>query len=58
MFYIIDKRNNSTPIKPGFKTAAKANSYARKHLPRGEVRLWGEETDSWKTIRYYVTWRY
>ena len=56
MFYIIDKHNGST-LEFKFKSASKANKYAKKHLPRDKVRLWGEEPQSWSSIRYYVTRR-
>ena len=56
MFYIIDKCDGA-PLKFSFKTASKANGYAKKHLPRDKVRLWGEEPQSWSSIRYYVTRR-
>jgi hypothetical protein len=41
MFCIIDKEKNFTPVKSGFKSAAQANNWAKKHLSKDDVRLWG-----------------
>ena len=53
MFCVIDREKNMTPIKSGFHTAAQANSWAKKNLPKDEVRLWG--TKDWnKSFRYFI----
>ena len=54
MFCVIDKENGFTPVKSGFKTASQANNWAKKNLPRGEVKLWGEKWTVWKSFRYFV----
>lgn len=54
MFCVIDRENNLTPIKSGFKTASQANDWAKKHLPKDEVHLWGEKLDWSKSFRYFV----
>lgn len=53
MFCVIDKEKNRTPVKSGFKTASQANNWAKKNLPRDEVRLWGEKLGS-KDFRYFI----
>lgn len=59
MFCIIDRENNMNPIKSGFHTAAQANNWAKKNLPKGEVRLWKDNrtVDPWKIHRYHVVMR-
>lgn len=54
MFCIIDREKSFTPVKSGFKTASKANNWAKKNLPRDEVQLWGEKWTGWKYRRYFV----
>ena len=54
MFCVIDRVKNMTPIKSGFITAAKANAWAKKNLPKDEVRLWGAKWNSGKIPRYLV----
>ena len=54
MFCIIDREKNHTPIKSGFKTASQANNWAKKHLPRDEIHLWGEKLDWSKPFRYFI----
>lgn len=53
MFCIIDREKNMTPIKSGFHTAAQANSWAKKNLPKDEVHLWGAK-DWNKPFRCFV----
>lgn len=40
------------PIKSGFKTAAQANNWCKKNLPKDEVHFWGSK-DFWNK-RYCV----
>lgn len=54
MFQIIDRECNFSVIKSGFHTAAQANNWAKKHLPREEVQLWGAKWTGWKYYRYFV----
>jgi hypothetical protein len=54
MFCVIDKENNFTPVKSGFKTASQANNWAKKNLPKDEVHLWGEKHNLSKGLRYFV----
>lgn len=54
MFCVIDKENNFTPVKSGFKTSSQANNWVKKNLPKDEVALWGEKHDWSKTFRYFV----
>lgn len=54
MFCVIDRDKNLTPVKSGFKTASQANNWAKKNLPRNEVRLWGEKFDGSKNFRYFI----
>lgn len=44
MFCVIDKENNFTPVKSGFKTSSQANNWAKKNLPKDEVALWEKNT--------------
>lgn len=53
MFCIIDKDNNFAVVKSGFKTASKANDWAKKNLPRDQVRLWGKYTERWDWSKHY-----
>jgi hypothetical protein len=57
MFQIIDRENNFTPVKSGFKTASQANNWAKKNLPKDEVQLWGSEWKLPKCYRYFVRMR-
>lgn len=59
MFCIIDREKNMTPIKSGFHTAAQANNWAKKNLPKGEVQLWKDERTKFplKIRRYVVIMR-
>ena len=54
MFCVIDKENNFTPVKSGFKTASQANNWAKKNLPKDKVHLWGEKPNLRKGFRYFV----
>ena len=54
MFCVIDTEKNFTPVKSGFKTSSQANNWAKKNLPRDEVRLWGEKLDWSKNFRYFI----
>ena len=54
MFCVIDREKSFTPVKSGFKTASQANNWAKKNLPRDEVRLWGEKCDWSKRFRYFI----
>lgn len=54
MFCIVDRDNNFTPVKSGFKTASQANNWAKKNLPKDEVQLWGAKWKGWKYWRYFV----
>ena len=54
MFCIVDKEKDFTPIKSGFKTFAQANNWAKKNLPKEEVRLWGDYKQPWVMHRYFV----
>lgn len=55
MFSILDKEKGFTPVKSGFKTAAQANNWAKKNLPKDEVHLWGQKVDWSKHYRYHIT---
>lgn len=57
MFCIIDRERHLTPIKSGFKTSSQANNWAKKNLPKDEVRLWGTRLKEFKYYRYYVRMR-
>ena len=58
MFCVIDREKNMTPIKSGFHTAAQANSWAKKNLPKDEVQLWKDEPlHPLKYKRYFVRMR-
>jgi hypothetical protein len=58
MFCIIDFEKNCIPIKSGFKTASKANNWAKKNLPKDEVHLFGEKVNrNNKYTRYGVVMR-
>lgn len=54
MFCVVDKERNFTPVKSGFNTAAQANNWAIKNLPKGETQLWGVGWDYTKQFRYFV----
>lgn len=56
MFCVVDKANNFTPVKSGFKTSSQANDWAKKNLPKDEVELWGVKFDFYKCLnkRYFV----
>lgn len=54
MFCVIDKEKSFTPIKSGFKTASQANNWAKKHLSKEEVCLWGEKLNWSKDFRYFI----
>ena len=55
-YCVIDKEKGFTPVKSGFKTAAKANEWCKKNLPRDDVHLWGEKIEwgTFKPFRYFV----
>lgn len=54
MFCIIDREKSFTPVKSGFHTASQANSWAKKNLPKDEVKFWGEKWDWSKQFRYFI----
>lgn len=54
MFCVIDREKNFTPVKSGFKTAAQANDWAKKNLPKGEVHFWGKSPDYSRYQRYFI----
>lgn len=54
MFCVIDREKNYIPVKSGFKTATQANNWAKKHLPKGEVHLWGVASTWSKNYRYFI----
>ena len=54
MFYIADREKGFAPVKSGFKTAAQANNWAKKHLPKEEVNIWGVSWTGKKPYRYCV----
>ena len=53
MFCVIDREQHLTPVKSGFKTASQANNWAKKNLPKDDVRLWGTKWTG-KYHRYFV----
>lgn len=58
MFYIVDKDKGFARVKSGFKTASQANNWAKRNLPKDEIRLCGEHTEKWdwsKHYRYFIT---
>ena len=57
MFCVVDRDNNFTPVKSGFKTASQANNWAKKNLPKDEVHLWGAKHDFSKYHRYSIRMR-
>lgn len=54
MFCVVDREKGFAPVKSGFKTASQANNWAKKNLPREDVRLWSEKWDFKKIHRYHV----
>ena len=52
MFCVIDRESNMMPIKSGFHTAAQANDWAKRNLPRGQVQLWKDDVFK-RPVRYY-----
>ena len=54
MFYVVDREKNFTPVKSGFHTAAQANEWAKKNLPKGEVQFWGKGPDFTRYQRYFI----
>jgi hypothetical protein len=56
MFCVVDREKNFTPVKSGFKTSSQANSWAKKNLPKDEVRLWGNFKGS-ANKRYFIIMR-
>lgn len=56
MYCIVDREKNFTPVKSGFKTFAQANNWAKKHLPKDEVHLWGDSRGYFNR-RYFVRMR-
>lgn len=59
MFCIIDTKQSMAVVKSGFKTSAQANNWAKKNLPKEEVKLWKPCTknDSWFNFRYFIRMR-
>lgn len=57
MFCVVDREKNFTPVKSGFKTASQANDWAKKHLPKDEVHLWGANWSLTKQCRYFIKMR-
>ncbi len=46
MFAVIDHKDSRgmlAPLKSGFKTAAQANNWCKKNLPKDEVHFWGSK---------------
>ena len=54
MFAVIDHEKDCRPVKSGFKTAAQANDWAKKHLPKDDVHLYGKRLTVYKLHRYGV----
>ena len=57
MFCVVDRDKNFTPVKSGFKTASQANNWAKKHLPKDEVHLWGAKLCLSRYCRYFIRMR-
>lgn len=59
MFCIVDTKQSMAIVKSGFKTGAQANDWAKKNLPKEEVKLWkpGVKNDRWFGFRYFVKMR-
>ena len=57
MFCIVDREKNFAIVKSGFKTSSKANDWAKKNLPRDDVKLWGAKWTGWEYKRYFVKMR-
>ena len=59
MFCIVDTKQSMAMIKSGFKTGSQANDWAKKNLPKDEVKLWkpGIKNDHWFGFRYFVRMR-
>lgn len=60
MFCIVDREKNMTPLKSGFHTAAQANNWAKKNLPKDDVKLWKDgfhRSEMFKLCRYMVVMR-
>lgn len=57
MFCVVDRNKGFSPVKSGFKTASQANNWAKKNLPKDEVRLWGAKHDFNISYRYFVRMR-
>lgn len=59
MFCIVDTKQSMSVIKSGFKTASQANIWAKKNLPKEEVKLWKPcaKNDSWLHFRYFIKMR-
>ena len=55
MYYIADREKDFAPLKSGFKTAAQADHWAKKNLPKDEVLFWNKKPTPLKTCpRYFV----
>jgi hypothetical protein len=54
MFCVVDREKDFTPVKSGFKTSSQANNWAKKNLPKDEVKLWGDKLDVGRYCRYFV----
>lgn len=59
MFCIVDTKQSHAVVKSGFKTASQANNWAKKNLPKEEVKLFkpGVKNDRWFGFRYFVRGR-
>ena len=54
MFCIVDREKNFAPVKSGFASGSQANNWAKKHLPKVSVFLWGMKMDYSNNYRYFV----
>lgn len=59
MFCIVDTRRSHAVIKSGFKTSSQANNWAKKNLPKEEVKLWkpGHRCEDYFIFRYFIKMR-
>lgn len=59
MFCIIDTKQSMAVVKSGFKTCAQANNWAKKSLPKDEIKLWksGYKPDDYFRFRYFIKMR-
>ncbi len=59
MFCVVDAKQAMSIIKSGFKTSAQANNWAKKNLPKDEVKLWksGYSSEDYFRFRYFIKMR-